>query len=311
MTEQTETVAYMSKTGMIQTHPKCPNYLTIAKAATPAQQNKVGAVTLEMSEARDRIAKGASHCKMEAAEGTETAKETVNIPGLPGVTVEDAKVLSDKKPARRTAPKQSAVKKQPTKLTPAQVEAAVEKITGAPKAAKKTAAKPEPKATKPETPTEIGVTALDLINLFKIADDAGDLPTGAYTAYKLKVRAVLNALGLDEKTNMVEIDIDKTIEAFKASTKGGQLLDSTRRSYIDAFKRAARLFKAYHADPENWNPTAPAERSVASSTGKRPSKAAVRKWALDQKLVTEADLGPNYVPVKLFNAYEAAHAEAK
>lgn len=303
MTEQTVAPAYLTKSGMIQTSPKCPNYKRIAEA-TGTLANKLGAVQLDLADAFTRIKSGQNqHCgmcaKIEAQDAAK--KETVNIPGLGEVSKAGVEALAEaaapKAPARKTAAKKSPLTKAIAEQKP---QADTKADT---KAAKP--AKPEVKAD-PKNPT-----SANLVAVFKQADDDGKLPTGAFTAYKLKVRAVLKAVNLDlETTDMSKLDVEETIEKFREASPA--LLESTRRSYIDAFRRAARLFAAYLADPKAWDPTAKAERAPrTSSTGTSPTKSQVRKWALEQGVVKEGELGPNYVPVSLYEAYAKAHAAAE
>ena len=307
MTEQTVAPAYLTKSGMIQTSPKCPNYKRIAEA-TGTLANKLGAVQLDLADAFTRIKSGQNtHCgmcaKIEAQDAAKAEKETVNIPGLGEVSKQGVEALAanaPKAPARKTAAKKSSLAKGTIGHAIEQQEKAVAKAAKA-----KPAAKVEAKAD-PKDPT-----AANLIAVFKQADDEGKLPTGAFTAYKLKVRAVLKALNLDlETTDIAELDVEDTIEKFRAASPA--LLDSTRRSYIDAFRRAARLFVAYLEDPKAWDPTAKAERAPrTSATGTQPTKSQVRKWALEQGHVKEGELGPNYVPVSLYNLYAEAHTAAE
>jgi hypothetical protein len=141
MTEQVP--AYISRTGMIQTHPGCPNYKAIQSADTPAKQARVGAMEITQEDARQRITSGANkHCgmcvKIEAkAAAKET--ETVNIPGLGNFSKAglDALAKGKKRPARRTAPKPS----------PRQASVAASQVKAPAKSAPKTEAKVAPKAT--------------------------------------------------------------------------------------------------------------------------------------------------------------------
>lgn len=295
----TEQHAYIAKTGTIQTHPACPTFKTLDKAQNEDGTSKVGATRVTLDEARKQIAEGGKECGMCVKIATQIAeKERVEIPGLPGVTVE-VKDDAPKAPARKTAAKR-------TKLTPAAEAKPVE----AKPIETKTETPAKPKTRKIEGKAN-GTNAISLFEVFAKADDEGKLPTGALGAYRLKVKAVLVATGGDlEKTDLTKIDVEATLTKFDENS--ATLLDSTRRSYKDAFKRGVRLFQAYVQDPANWNPTAPAERSVrAAVEGKQPTKAQVRNWALAQGHIKEGELGPNYVPVKLYNLYNEAHAEAK
>lgn len=302
---EAEQHAYLAKSGMFQTHPACPTFKTLDKAQQEDGTSKVGATRMTLAEAREQIEAGGKECGMCVKIAAQIAeKERVMIPGLPGVSVEvKDKDDAPKAPARKTAAKR-------TKLTPAAetkpVEAEAKPIETKPA----TEAPAKPKTRKIEGKAN-GTNAISLFEVFGKADDEGQLPTGAYGAYRLKVKAVLVATGGDlEKTDLTKIDVEATLAEFDKNS--ATLLDSTRRSYKDAFKRAVRLFQAYVADPKNWNPTAPAERSVrAAVEGKQPTKAQVRKWALEQGHIKEGELGPNYVPVKLYNLYNEAHAEAK
>lgn len=310
-TEQTAPYAYLSKSGMIHTQPKCMNFISIEKADTPAKQAKVGAIQIPLTEAFEKITKGAQHCGMcVKIAGQEAAKkdapaERVEIPGLPGVTVE-VKGDAPKAPARKTAPKKSQFAKGTVGHAVEQQEKAAAKA--APKAETTTEAPAKPKTRKIEGKAN-GTNAISLFEVFAKADEDGKLPTGALTAYRLKVKAVLIATGGDlEKTDLTKIDVEATLAQFEENSK--TLLVSTRRSYKDAFKRAVRLFCAYVEDAENWDPTAPAERAPRVSGGPNPTKSQVRKWALEQGHVTKDELGPNYVPVSLINKYKEAHASA-
>lgn len=316
MTEQAQTpeqaapYAYLSKSGMIHTQPKCMNFISIEKADTPAKQAKVGALQIPLTEAFEKITKGAQHCGMcvkiagQEASKKDAPAERVAIPGLPGVTVE-VKDKSDapKAPARKTAPKKSQFAKGTVGHAVEQQEKAAAKADEA-----KVETPAKPKTRKIEGKAN-GTNAISLFEVFAKADEDGKLPTGALTAYRLKVKAVLIATGGDlEKTDLTKIDVDATLAKFEENSK--TLLVSTRRSYKDAFKRAVRLFQAYVQDPATWNPTAPAERAARVTDGPNPTKSQVRKWALEQGKITKDELGPNYVPVSLINAYKEAHASA-
>jgi hypothetical protein len=294
---ETEPYAYLAKSGMIHTQPLCMNFKQIEKAVTPAQQAKVGAMKISLTDAFERVTKGAQHCgmcvKIAQQEAEKKAAESANIPGLPELTNGDVAVLESAKPEAKPA-----------------------------KAAKKAAAaKPEPKTetpaaeAKPAKPAKVegkgnGKNAISLFEVFAKADADGKLPDGALSAYRLKVKAVLVATGGDlEKTDLTTIDVAATLTKFDAAKQ--ELLESTRRSYKDAFKRAVRLFNDYVKDPASWNPTAPAVRSARpAAEGKAPTKAQVRNWAIEQGHVKKDELGPNYVPVKLYDLYNAAHASA-
>jgi hypothetical protein len=285
MSEQTatetpaEAYAYLAKSGMIHTEPKCMNFIAIEKADTPAKQAKVGAVQISLTDAFKRVQSGAKHCGMCIKIQQEEAakKSEATTPPAPVAPQEPAK------------PAKAAAK------------------------APKDAPKPEAKAT-PAKPAKVegkgnGTNAITLFEVFKVADDKGELAPGAYTAYKLKVKAVLTAVGYDlEKTDLTKLDVAETLKKFEAASP--TLLESTRRSYKDAFKRAVRLFNAYVEDPKNWDPTAKAERAPRVSGGPNPTKSQVRAWALEQGKVKKDELGPNYVPVALINAYKEAHASA-
>ena len=320
MSEQNETqvetpveeYAYLAKSGMIHTEPKCMNFVQLDKADTPTKRAKTGAIQISLTDAFKRVQGGAQHCgmcikiqKQEAEKKAEATGEAprVAIPGLPGVTVEvKDKGDAPKAPARKTAPKKSQFAKGTVGHAAEQQE--------------KAAAKAEPKAEAPAKPKTRkiegkanGTNAISLFEVFAKADEDGKLPTGALTAYRLKVKAVLIATGGDlEKTDLTKIDVEATLAKFEENSK--TLLVSTRRSYKDAFKRAVRLFCAYVEDAENWNPTAPAERAPRVSGGPNPTKSQVRAWALEQGHVTKDELGPNYVPVALINKYKEAHASA-
>ena len=304
-----EEYAYLAKSGMIHTEPKCMNFVQLDKADTPTKRAKTGAIQISLTDAFKRVQGGAQHCgmciKIQKQEAEKKAAETVNIPGLgelPKAGVEALAANGPKAPARKTAPKKSQFAKGTVGHAIEQQEKA------AAKAEPKTEAPAKPKTRKIEGKAN-GTNAISLFEVFAKADEDGKLPTGALTAYRLKVKAVLIATGGDlEKTDLTKLDVEATLAKFEENSK--TLLVSTRRSYKDAFKRAVRLFCAYVEDAENWNPTAPAERAPRVSGGPNPTKSQVRAWALEQGHVTKDELGPNYVPVALINKYKEAHASA-
>lgn len=288
-----ETYAWVSKSGMIHTQPKCMNFVTLDKidqSGDAVKRAKSGAMKIELADAFTRVNKGEQHCGMCVKIAAEAAKKDA-----PAESVQEQ---PKKQPARKTAPKQSPVKK-----------AAAAKVEAKPQ--------PQPQAETTEVKPKTrkvegkanGTNAFSLFEAFAKADEEGKLPTGALTAYRLKVRAVLTAVGADlEKVDLTKIDVAATLAEFERNRPG--LNPSTVRSYKDAFKRAVRLFCAYVANPETWDPTAPAERAPRVSGGPNPTKSQVRKWALEQGKIKEGELGPNYVPVALINAYKEAHASA-
>lgn len=162
MTEQTP--AYISKSGMIQTHPGCPNYKVIQNADTPAKQAKVGAMEITQADARQRITSGKNkQCGMCAKIEAKVAagSETVSIPGLGEVSkqgIEAPKAagaepkaanetLSAKKPARKTSPRKTPIQKLEEAENAAKAKAAKTAAAAAAKATKRTPAKSTPKAT--------------------------------------------------------------------------------------------------------------------------------------------------------------------
>jgi hypothetical protein len=174
MTDQTP--AYISKSGMIQTHPGCPNYKVIQNADTPAKQAKVGAMEITQADARKRITSGANkQCGMCAKIEAKVAEgpATVNIPGLGQVSAAGLNALkaagAELKEVREAQEARAAKKEDAPTATGAQIQpkrqvrarkTPMQKLEEQENAAKAKAAKATPaKATTKPSPRQASAAA--------------------------------------------------------------------------------------------------------------------------------------------------------
>jgi len=231
-TTQTPAEAFLSGTGMVHT-AACP---TVTRLLSTGKANFV-------SKTRDEALAGVkaseyrlcSICvKIEKANEAPKAETPVAAPTSeftnPVVVAEAPKTEATIKPKRQTAAKKAPAVKAETKAAPEAPKAKAPKASGA-------------------------VNGKTLVEVFTKATEDGKMGASSLSAYKLKVRAVLEAAGQSmETTDLVKLDVDATVEAFLANSK--TIVDITKRSYIDAFRRAVRLFRSYVADPKGWDPKA-------------------------------------------------------
>jgi hypothetical protein len=256
-TTQTPAEAFLSGTGMVHTAacPTVTRLLSTGKANFVSKTRDEALAGVKASEYRlcsicVKIEKANEAPKAEAPVAATTSEFT-----NPVVVAEAPKaetVTPALAPARKTAARKSRRTIEAERA--AEVKAAAKKSPAVKAETKAAPEAPKAKATKGAKASG-AVNGKTLIEVFTKATEDGKMGTSSLSAYKLKVRAVLEAAGQSmETTDLVKLDVDATVEAFLANSK--TIVDITKRSYIDAFRRAVRLFRSYVADPKGWDPKA-------------------------------------------------------
>lgn len=122
----------------------------------------------------------------------------------------------------------------------------------------------------------------NLTGLFKFLDwmaDKGYTPANTASSRKAAANKVITALGDDEASNVLSIDVDDAIQRF-ATKHGGRYSQESLQSYKSRVKTALEDFAAYKADPVGFRPSGRTSGKPRSNGAKQGKPNAARQPAI-------------------------------